>query len=190
MCSEHSSEKQKNLSYPYTTIQRTGAITRPIFTQVPGAGLVSPPSKMSPFLLWKPGDHRPSRNQIWGAYLSVSSHQPTLTSVSGISPQGAPLEHRTCPECKLYSQSRLTCEQWGDTLLCSVADSGWAFPKVIGKSVVLWLLFPTVVLLLFFINKKMLLFSTWKTHPGFIRLGFGSDQGMLTCIFTHRYNTS
>ena len=90
MCIEGSSEKQKNLSYPYPAIQRTGAIAGPVFTQVPHAGQVSPLSKLSPFLLWQPGDHRPSRNQIWGARLSISSHQPTLTSVSGISSQGLP----------------------------------------------------------------------------------------------------
>ena len=92
----------------------------------------------------------------------------------------APLELRTCPECKLYSQGRLTCEQWGGTLLCSMGNSDCAFPKVIGKSVVLWLLFPTVVLLLFFINTKCYYFQ-----PGeFIQalLGWGLDQ---TSVHSH-----
>lgn len=127
-CSERSSEKQKSLSHPYLAIQRTGAIAGPIFTQAPCAGLVSPPPRnvsISPLAAWRP---QAFMEPNLGTRLSVSSTSPHSPVSLGSAPS-APPGTQNLSQCKLYSQGRPTCEQWGDTLLCSMGNSDCAFQK-------------------------------------------------------------
>lgn len=103
---------------------------------------------ISPLAAWRPQAFMEPNLGSPPLSLPLSPHSP----VSLISPQELPLNTESVLSVEsIFSGQTLILEQWGDTLFCAPWGTVTkVFPKVIGKSVVLWLLFPTVVLLLFF----------------------------------------